>query len=243
MEIDLPRAHFDRVTGTGGQVGLGPRVHRQVRLGERELALEEALVDRPELADPERPEIDRTFYSLGRPVEEERGKRRRKLPVGERQARDPGSEHRDGRIGSEKGAVVRRDVPLRVSLAHRLPDLRDLGPVEVLVTILDALLPSFLETLGNPLERVFPVAPRGVQGKQVPVLGVRDEEEPVEDAKRRLVRLLEIFLVRVLRRHRRHDSAGERRYDLAIDPVAKPASQIRGVVLTSCEDLLDGSAG
>ena len=48
VEIHLPRVDLDFAAGTGREVGLGPRVHRQVRLGERELALEEALVDRSE---------------------------------------------------------------------------------------------------------------------------------------------------------------------------------------------------
>ncbi|MYK01205.1 MAG: hypothetical protein F4037_04545 [Gemmatimonadales bacterium] len=92
VKIHFAGTYFDLFAGFGREVGLGIGVHRQVRLSKRELALQQTLVDRSELADAERPKIHGAFGSFCRPVEKQRGKRPRELAVGKRQSRDPGSE-------------------------------------------------------------------------------------------------------------------------------------------------------
>ncbi|MCY3698156.1 MAG: hypothetical protein OXH46_00780 [Gemmatimonadetes bacterium] len=107
---------------------------------------------------------------------------------------------------------------------------------------LDAPAPGLAEALGDPLERVFSVALRCVQRQQVAILRIGDEQQPVEDAKSRLVGLLKIVRSRTLRIHRRHNGAGKRRHHFAVDALPKTTAEIRGVVLARLEDVADAPA-
>ena len=78
-----------------------------------------------------------------------------------------------------------------------------------------------------------------MQGQQANVLGIGNEQKPVEDAQRRWVGLLEIVRSRTLRIHCRHDGTGKRRHHFVVDTLTKTIAEIRGVVLARAEDVAD----
>ena len=244
VEVDAARGHLHLVAVGGRHEGRGAVLaqapDRQILFGQRQLRLQQTLIDRAEGAHRQRPEIHRPD-ALGAVVDEHRRQRGRELGVGERGHRL----YRRARgahltVAGEQPAVVGGQRPSHVAGVDGGPQRLDVGPHRcrrLVVTGLSAAL-VFGEAGHETGQRMVGVASVAGVGKQVSGLGVSHEQQPEEDHHHLLVGGPQI-LGRRIRPHARSDRSRQCGDGLVIDTVAQPHSQIGGEAVGTLQYLLD----
>ena len=235
MQVDLARADLRLLALPAGPVDPGP-VDRQIRLGHRELALEQPLVDRAELSHAETAEVDRP-EPLRPPDQKQARKGRSEDRVRKGDPAEERSGLRDPRLLAEQPAVVSRHPPLAVAAVHGAAQSRDLFPERVAGIEIAAAPGQLGQLLGLRLERAAPVEAVPAVRQKVLVLGVGDKQQPEEDNKRHLVRLGEVPRRRAAQAARRRDPLRQERYDRAVNPLTQPLGQVARETPRGGEDL------
>ena len=246
VEVDAPGGHLHLVAGLGGNVGglALEELDGEVLLGQRQLRLQQALVDRAEGADRQRPEIHRTL-ALGAEVDQHGRKRGAELCVGQRRHRlDGRARAAHIRVAGEQPAVVCGQRPGDIAGVYGAPQLLDVGPHRGGRPVEDHRPAAAVlgEASRQPRQRMVGVAGVRAVREAVHGLGVGDEQQPEQDHHHLLVGRPQF-----LRARRGPDAArhrvGQRGHRLGVHPLPQSDRQVGGEPVRRFEDLLDLAAG
>ena len=193
-EVDRAGGHLDLVVGAGGNVlvGASDLLDGQVVGSDRQLRLQQSLIDRAELADRQRAEIHRA-EPLRAVVHQCGCERGAELGVGEPQRRNGGAGWADCRVVGEQPAVVGRHAPVVVAAVDGIPERPHVVP-QVGCAAVEGHCGTpfgFGKALREARQGMVGIAAVAAVGEQIFVLGICHKQQPEQDHHHLLIGVVE----------------------------------------------------